>query len=86
VPRFLFLAVGMALKAHRRPVVSGHEELDRQHGQTLDHEGWREFTAKTWRISQRVPLKAGQRVRVVAMHGFDARGRTDPDAALINGG
>src|SRR6266850_1684869 len=83
---FLFLAVGMALKAHRRPVVSGHEELIGSTGQTLDHEGWARIHGETWRIRSSVPLKAGQRVRVVAMHGLTLEVVPDPDAALINGG
>jgi membrane-bound serine protease (ClpP class) len=67
---FLFLVVGMALKAHRRPVVSGHEELIGSTGQTLDQDGWARIHGETWRIRSSVPLKAGQRVRVVAMHGL----------------
>jgi membrane-bound serine protease (ClpP class) len=83
---FLFLVVGMALKAHRRPVVSGHEELIGSPGQTLDQEGWARIHGETWRIRSSVPLKAGQRVRVVAMHGLTLEVVPDPDAALINGG
>src|SRR6267154_785157 len=83
---FLFLAVGMALKAHRRPVVSGREELLGSTGQTLDHEDWARIHGETWRIRSSVPLKAGQRVRVVAIHGLTLEVVPDPDAALINGG
>ena len=83
---FLFLVVGMALKSHRRPVVSGHEELIGSTGQTLDQEGWARIHGETWRIRSSVPLKAGQRVRVVAMHGLTLEVVPDPDAALINGG
>jgi membrane-bound serine protease (ClpP class) len=83
---FLFLVVGMALKAHRRPVVSGHEELIGSAGQTLDQEGWARVHGETWRIRSSAPLKAGQRVRVVAMHGLTLEVVPDPDAALTNGG
>ena len=75
---FLFLVVGMALKAHKRPVVSGHEELIGSTGQTLDQEGWARIHGETWRIRSSVPLKAGQRVRVVAMHGLTLEVVSEP--------
>jgi len=83
---FLFLVVGMAVKAHGRPVVSGREELIGSTGQTLDQEGWARIHGETWRIRSSAPLKAGERVRVVAMHGLTLEVVPDPDAALINGG
>ena len=70
---FLFLVVGMALKGHRRPVVSGREELLGSTGQALEdfeQEGWARIHGETWRIRSAAPLKAGQRVRVIAMHGL----------------
>src|SRR5205814_1779346 len=70
---FLFLVVGMALKTHKRPVVSGREELLGSTGQALEdfeQEGWARIHGETWRIRSSGPLKAGQRVRVVAMHGL----------------
>jgi membrane-bound serine protease (ClpP class) len=67
---FLFLVVGMALKGQRRPVVSGREELLGSTGQALEEEGWARIHGETWRIRSAAPLKAGQRVRVVAMHGL----------------
>jgi len=70
---FMFLVVGMALKARRRPVVSGHEELIGSTGQALEdfeREGWARVHGETWRIRSSAPLKTGQRVRVVAMHGL----------------
>ena len=70
---FLFLVVGMALKAHRRPVVSGREELLGSTGEALEdfeQEGWARIHGETWRIRSAAPVKAGERVRVVAMHGL----------------
>ena len=70
---FLFLVVGMALKAHRRPVVSGREELLGAMGEVLEdfeREGWARVHSETWRIRSRSPLKAGQRVRVAALDGL----------------
>jgi membrane-bound serine protease (ClpP class) len=70
---FLFLVVGMAVRGQRRPVVSGREELLGSTGQALedcDPEGWARIHGETWRIRCAAPVKAGQRVRVVAMHGL----------------
>jgi len=70
---FLFLVVGMAVKGQRRPVVSGREELLGGTGEALEDceaEGWARIHGETWRIRSAGPLKAGQRVRVVAMHGL----------------
>src|SRR2546425_9605485 len=70
---FLFLVVGMALKTRKRPVVSGREELLGSTGQALvdfEQEGWARIHGETCRIRSAAPLKAGQRVRVVAMHGL----------------
>ena len=70
---FLFLVVGMALKAHKRPVVSGREELIGSTGEVLEdceREGWARVHSETWRIRSSSPLKAGQRVRVAALNGL----------------
>jgi len=70
---FLFLVIGMALKAHRRPVVTGHEELIGSAGEVLEdceREGWARVHGENWRVRSTAPLKAGERVRVVAMHGL----------------
>jgi membrane-bound serine protease (ClpP class) len=70
---FLFLVLGMALKAHRRPVVSGREELIGSTGEVLEdceREGWARVHSETWRIRSSSPLKAGQRVRVAALDGL----------------
>src|ERR1700704_4022842 len=70
---FLFLVVGMMLKARKRPVVSGREELIGSIGVVLEEfqrEGWARVHGETWRIRSAAPLKAGQRVRVAAMNGL----------------
>ena len=70
---FLFLVLGMALKAHRRPVVSGREELIGSTGEVIEdceREGWARVHSETWRIRSSSPLKAGQRVRVAALDGL----------------
>src|SRR5882672_2020686 len=70
---FLFLVVGMMLKARKRPVVSGREELIGSIGVVLEdfeREGWARVHGETWRIRSAAPLRAGQRVRVSAMDGL----------------
>ena len=70
---FLFFIVGMALKARRRPVVSGREELVGSTGEALEdcsREGWARVHGETWRIRTRTPLKAGERVRIAAIEGL----------------
>jgi len=70
---FLFLVVGMAVKAGKRPVVSGREELIGSSGEVLEdceREGWARIHSETWRVRSVASLKAGQRVRVTAMDGL----------------
>jgi len=70
---FLLLLVGVALKARRRPVVSGREELIGAAGEVIedfDEEGWARVHSETWRVRAAMPLKAGQRVRIAAMEGL----------------
>jgi len=70
---FLFLVVGMAVKAGKRPVVSGREELIGISGEVLEdceREGWARLHGETWRVRSAASLKAGQRVRVTAMDGL----------------
>ena len=83
---FLFGVLGMALKARRRPVVSGREEMVGAFGEVLadfEGEGWARVHSETWRVRSRAPLKAGARVRVAAMRGLVLD--VVPDSA-INGG
>jgi membrane-bound serine protease (ClpP class) len=70
---FLFFAVGMMLKARRRPVVSGREELIGSTGELLEDcapEAWARIHGETWRVRCGAALKSGQRVRVTAMNGL----------------
>jgi membrane-bound serine protease (ClpP class) len=68
---FLVLILGAVLQARRRPVVSGREELVGARGEVLEdfeREGWARVHSENWRVRSGMPLKAGQRVRVAAMH------------------
>jgi membrane-bound serine protease (ClpP class) len=66
---FIFFVAGMALKARRRPVVSGSEELIGSLGEVLDDfdgkDGWARVHGENWRIRCRQPLGRGQKIRVV---------------------
>ena len=66
---FVFFVAGAAVKARRRPIVTGHEELIGSIGVALDDletEGWARVHSEQWRVKSPVPIKRGQRVRVTA--------------------
>ena len=71
---FIFFVVGMALKAQRRPVVSGQEELIGEIGEVLEDidgkDGWARVHGETWHIKSRQPLTKGQRIRVTHRNGL----------------
>ena len=69
----IFATAHIALKANRRPVVSGREELQGAEGIVLgdlQEEGWARVHGETWRIKSSVPLAEGERVRVTAISGL----------------
>ncbi|MFA5914755.1 MAG: nodulation protein NfeD, partial [Burkholderiales bacterium] len=70
---FLAFVLGAVLKARRRPVVSGREELLGASGEVLEdfeREGWARVHSESWRVRAAAPLRAGQRVRVAAINGL----------------
>ena len=70
---FLLLVVGMLIRARRRPVVSGREELVGAAGEALEDleaEGWARVHGERWRVRCATPLRAGERLRVTAIHGL----------------
>ena len=81
---FIFLVVGMALRARRRPVVSGSEEMIGGTGEVLeyfeDKHGWARVHGEIWRINSKLPLNRGQRIRVIGMDGLSLN--VEPDAIL----
>ena len=70
---FIVFVGGFALRARRRPIVSGEEELIGSIGVVLDDaetEGWARIHSEQWRVVSPVPLKRGQDVRVTARSGL----------------
>jgi len=68
---FSFFVASMALRARRRPVVTGAEEMVGAVGEALEdieHEGWARIHSEHWRVRSSVPLARGSRVRVRARH------------------
>jgi membrane-bound serine protease (ClpP class) len=70
---FIFVVVGVAAKARKRPIVTGDEELIGSVGVALEDvesEGWARVHSEQWRVQSPVPLRAGQQVRVKARSGL----------------
>lgn len=70
---FVILVASVALKARRRPIVTGSEELIGSVGVVLDDadaEGWARVHSEQWRVQSPVPLKRGQAVRVTGRDGL----------------
>jgi membrane-bound serine protease (ClpP class) len=66
---FIFFVAALALKARRRPVVTGHEALIGSVGVALDDletEGWARIHGEQWRVRSPVSIKRGQSVRVTS--------------------
>ena len=69
----VFATAYMALKARKGRVVSGREDLPGADGTVLDDfegEGWARVKGEMWRVQSDVPLRKGERVRVVAVNGL----------------
>lgn len=67
------IVIGMAIKARKRAVVSGAEELIGMNAEVLedfDGKGRVRAHGELWRASTQIPLKKGQRVRITGMDGL----------------
>lgn len=76
----VFLIVTMALKAQRRPVVSGREEMTGALGEVLedfDSEGWAHVHGERWRVAAARPMRRGQKVKVIGVDGLTLRVEAD---------
>ena len=70
---FFLFVIGAAVKARRRPVVTGREELLGARGEVLEdfsERGRIRIHGETWQAETRVPLKRGERIRVSAVKGL----------------
>ena len=76
----VFGTVFFALRARRRPVVSGREDIVGASGEALEDftgEGWARVRGETWRVASATPLGRGEKVRVLAIDGLTLR--VEPD-------
>jgi len=72
----VFFTVLFALKARKRPVVSGIEQMIGDTGEVLDDlesEGWARVEGERWWVSSARPLRHGQKVRVTGVTGLTLR-------------
>jgi len=70
---FLVFVVGMLVRSHKRPVVSGREHMIGASGEALEDfegEGWARVRGESWRVRTAVPVRRGERVRVTSMDGL----------------
>ena len=70
---FLLGVAALTLRARKRPVVSGRETMIGETAEVLHDfsgEGWARVQGETWRVKSAAPLRAGQRVKVIAMEGL----------------
>ena len=75
-------AVGMALRARRRPLAGASQAMIGAMGRVLvvdDSGAWAQVGGERWRVSSSTPLSPGQRVRVLAMNGLTLDVRNGPD-------
>jgi len=78
----VFLTVLFALKARKRPVVSGQEQMLGSVGEVLEdleQEGWARVESERWRIVSARPLRRGQKIRVVGITGLTLRVEAEAD-------
>jgi len=81
---FILVVVGMAVKARRRPVVSGREALLGDHGELIEFsggEGWARIQGEVWRVHGGSELAAGQQVRVTDVRGLILEVAAEPREA-----
>ncbi len=67
------IVIGMAIRARRRPVVSGVEELIGGRATVMsdfEQEGMVSIHSESWQARSNVPLHKGQQVRVTAVSGL----------------
>jgi len=84
---FVLVVVGLAVRARRRHVATGPEEMLRCHGVVMADTagaGWAQVHGEVWQVRCAAPLKQGQRVRVVRVDGLSLD--VEPEPAANEGG
>jgi len=80
---FLILVVGMIMRGHRRPVVSGREDLIGARGEALgdfENEGWARVRGERWRVRCAEPVHSGEHLRVTRIQGLVLDVQPEPRA------
>jgi membrane-bound serine protease (ClpP class) len=70
---FIILVGGMAVRARKRPIVTGREELVGASGEVIagaEGEVWARVHGETWRVRSGERLAPGERVRVTGVDGL----------------
>jgi len=70
---FFLVALRLIFAAHKKPIVSGVEEMLGSIGEVLedfDHAGRIRIHGETWQVRSQSPLKRGVQVRVTAINGL----------------
>ena len=88
---FVIGVVAMAVKARRRPVVSGTPRMIGEAADVIEFdagEGWANVDGERWRVRAAHPLHAGQRVRVTRVDGLtlEVAPAEPPPSTAISGG
>lgn len=69
----VFATAYFALKVRHQPVVSGREDLEGAEALVLgdfEKEGWARVRGETWHVRSAMPMKEGDRARVVGISGL----------------
>ncbi len=78
----LFGIVSFAMRARRRPIVSGIEGLLRERGEAVDafeRQGFVRVHGEVWRAVSSVPVHAGQKLRILRVDGLTLEVEPLPD-------
>ncbi len=70
---FFLIAIRSVINAHRKPVVSGREELIGSIGQILEdfeESGRIRVHGEIWQVSSDISMRCGDKVRVIAVDGL----------------
>ena len=70
---FLIFVLGMLMRSHKRPVVSGREQMIGASAEALEDfegEGWARVHGERWRVRAAGQVRHGERLRVTSMDGL----------------